>query len=181
MCDIFSREGLNGYKMEEKIYHIIKKQELNLDNLYKYLNNNNINISKKELQEILNNLTKKNKIFRNIDERYEAIKQGQIITNIEINSKGEKYIRDNNYKLIISDTNLHSALPYDTVVVEIINVKEAKVLGILNRNNNKFVCEVKEKNDKLYLSPFNGNNEFKIILITMHKKKIYFMQIISHT
>ena len=59
MCDIFSREGLNGYKMEEKIYHIIKKQELNLDNLYKYLNNNNINISKKELQEILNNLTKK--------------------------------------------------------------------------------------------------------------------------
>ena len=164
MCDIFSREGLNGYKMEEKIYHIIKKQELNLDNLYKYLNNNNINISKKELQEILNNLTKKNKIFRNIDERYEAIKQGQIITNIEINSKGEKYIRDNNYKLIISDTNLHSALPYDTVVVEIINVKEAKVLGILNRNNNKFVCEVKEKNDKLYLSPFNGNNEFKIII-----------------
>lgn len=164
MCDIFNREGLNGFKMEETIYNIIKKQKLSLENLQKYLNNKKINLTKDDLLKTLNNLTKKHKIFRNIDERYETVKKEYIIADVEINSKGIKFIRDKNYKLIINDTNLHSALPYDTIVAEIINSKEANILGILNRNNSKFVCEVKEKDDKLYLFPFNGNNEFKILI-----------------
>lgn len=150
--------------MEDNVYNIIKKQELNFDNLFKYLNNKGVILTKQELLDILNNLTKKHKIFRNINERYENIKSNQIIANIEIDSKGRKYIKDNNYKLIIDDSNLHAALPYDTVVADIINTKEATVLGIINRSNNKFVCEVKEKNDSLYLSPFNGNKEFKILI-----------------
>ena len=148
--------------MEDLIYNIIKKQELSKDNIYKCLKEKDNNITIEEINACILNLIKNKKIFRNIYNRFETVEPNYFVTTLLSDSKGNKVVYENNYKLIVNNDDLHTALKYDTVVVKRLNSREASIVGIIKRRNNKFVCQVKEKDDKLYLAPFNGNNEFII-------------------
>lgn len=142
--------------MEKKVLEIIKKESINIDKLAKCLN-----IKTQEELEILKitleNLIKNKKLFLNSKNKYTLITNDHIISTLKSNSKGEYYIIYNNEKIHIPKDKIHTALKNDLVVVEINSINTGNIVGIINRKNNKLVCEVKEKNNKLYLVPFNGN------------------------
>ena len=66
-------------------------------------------------------------------------------------------------KISISPNFLHTALKNDLVVIEEQYDCTGVIKGILNRKNNRLVCEVREWNNKLILVPFNGNCEVHLI------------------
>ena len=144
--------------MKENILKIIKKKCIDFDLLL-----NISNISKEELEEILKELLHEEKIFINSVSKYEYKKDEWLVGTLERNSIGISYILVNNQKIIIEREELHTALKYDTVVVEIIHENKGTVKGIIERKNNKLVCEVKAYNNKLVLVPFNGNCELHLI------------------
>lgn len=157
MCDIFSREGLNGYKMEEDIIKIIKKNNCDYKTLLKISNQDKIT-----LDNILEKLLKDRTIFINEKNKYTLLTDEYIVGTLKKSSKNVSYIMDNNDKLIIEPDNLHTALKNDLVIAERTSLKSGKIVGIIKRQTNKLVCELKEKNNKLILVPFNGNKEITI-------------------
>ena len=92
------------------------------------------------------------------------MKPEYIIGTIDKCSKGIKFIKNNNDKIIIPPEELHTALKNDLVVIAPTYENYGSVRGIIKRKNNKLVCEVKEHNNKLILVPFNGNCEINIIV-----------------
>ncbi|MBQ3021647.1 MAG: VacB/RNase II family 3'-5' exoribonuclease [Bacilli bacterium] len=148
--------------MENEIIYMLKKQKLSFEKIYEKLLNI-VDINEDDVKKTINNLTKQKKIFLDSKMKYNLITEDKIIARLSKCSKNTKYIIDNGEKIIISPENLHTAFKDDLVVVERIGRYEGKVIGILERKNNKLVCEVKEKNDKLILVPFNGNCEISII------------------
>lgn len=147
--------------MEKEVLEIIKKESINIDKLAKCLNINN----QEELEILkitLENLIKNKKIFLNSKNKYTLINNEHVVATLNGSSKGKKYIIHNNEKIYIPENKLHTALKNDLVIVEIGNANLGNIVGIINRKNNKLVCEVKEKNNKLYLVPFNGNCELSI-------------------
>jgi len=148
--------------MEDRILEIIQRKQISFKNFIELLNIK----TKEEEQELeiaLEKLMKEKKIFLNSKNKYAKIHKDHVIANLEGSTKGKKYIFYNKEKIYIPEENLHTALKHDTVVVELFNINQGKIVGILKRKNKKLVCEVKEKNNKLYLVPFNGNCEINII------------------
>lgn len=143
--------------MEKTIIDIIKKKELTLKSLSE-LTNTPI----EELDVILEKLMKERKIYLNSKNKYSILQPEYVVGVIESQAKGTKFIRDDRDKIIIAPDDLHTALKYDTVVVDRTYGNYGKVVGILKRQNKNLVCEVKEKNNKLYLVPFNENCELTI-------------------
>lgn len=143
--------------MENNIIDIIKKKELTLKSLSEITNT-----PTEELEVILEKLIKERKIYLNSKNKYSILHPEYIIGTIESQAKGTKFIRDGRDKIIIAPDDLHTALKYDTVVVDRTYGTYGKVIGILKRQNKNLVCEVKEKNNKLYLVPFNENCELTI-------------------
>ena len=145
--------------MENNIIDIIKKKELTLKSLSEITNT-----PIEELEIVLEKLIKERKIYLNSKNKYSILQPEYIIGIIESQAKGTKFIRDGRDKIIIAPDDLHTALKYDTVVVDRTYGTYGKVIGILKRQNKNLVCEVKEKNNKLYLVPFNGNVEISITI-----------------
>ena len=146
-----------GFKMEDNIIKIIKKNNCDYDTLLKVSK-----LSEEGLNSILTKLIENRTIFINEKNKYTLLTDEYIIGTLKKSSKGNSYIMDNNSKIFIEPENLHTALKNDLVVVEIIGAKKGKISGIIKRQTNKFVCELKEKNNKLILVPFNGNKEITI-------------------
>lgn len=142
--------------MEDEIIKTIKKKSCDYNTLKKV---NNLDDSM--LNTILTKLIDEKRIFLNAKGKYNIITDEYIIAPLNKCTKGFSYIMYNDEKIIIEPEYLHTALKDDLIVVERYGSK-GKVCGILKRKNNKFVCEVKEKNNKLVLVPFNGNKEITI-------------------
>ena len=144
--------------MKDNILNLIKNKNINFENLLR-----NTKISEDELSSILRELISEKKIFLNSSNKYEFINDNYFIGTLLRNSKGISYIEiNNNDKIYISPEELHTALKYDTVVVDITHNNYGTVKGIIERKNNKLVCEVKEYKNKLILVPFNGNCELHL-------------------
>jgi len=156
--------------MIEDTTKIITKNEVNYNTLIEVLKLTTDEEIKK-LDETLEYLIKEKQIFLNCKNKYELITNNHVIGTLESSSK-RKFVRDNKEKIFIADNDLHTALKYDLVVVERKNGDSGKIVGILNRKNNKLVCEVKEKNGKLVLVPFNGNKELSISLTKEISKEL---------
>ena len=151
------------FKIENYIFNIIKLYNPTIIELYNITKE--YDFKKYEISNTINKLIEKEKIFINSKERYTAINSNHIIGTIERNSNNKSFIRDSkNNIIIIPNEYLNTALKYDRVIVERIYENKGKVIKILNRKNNKLVCEVKEHNNKLILVPFNGNVEINIIV-----------------
>jgi ribonuclease R len=144
--------------MKENVLNIIKKKSINFELLLEISK-----IERTELENILKELIQENLIFINSVNKYEFKKEGLFIGTLERNSKGISYVVINNEKIIIPAEELHTALKYDTVVIEITHENKGTIKGIIERKNNKLVCEVKAYNNKLILVPFNGNCELHLI------------------
>ena len=143
--------------MEEKIIEIITKKRMKFNELKKILD-----VPDDELDNTLENLISLGKIYLNQEKKYCFLKPEYIVDTLKSGFKGEKYIYDGKNKIIIPREQLHTALKYDVVAVERTYENYGKVIGILKRENKKLVCEVREKNNQLYLVPFNENCELTI-------------------
>ena len=146
--------------LDNYILHYIKKYKPTLNDLYK----NNKDTDKNKIDEVIDKLINEYKIFINSDNEYEIIKDNFIVGTIERNSNNKSFIKDNNNIYLIPSEFLHTALKNDKVIVKKTYENKCKVVKILERKNNKLVCEVKEHNNKLILVPFNGNVEIKLIV-----------------
>ena len=144
--------------MKQEILKIIQQNNINLEKIQKITNK-----TQEEIENILQELMNENKIFLNTSKKYEIIKDEYLIGILEKTSKGSCYVTVNNEKILISEEKLHTALKNDTVIVEKNYNNHGTIKGILNRKNNKLVCEVKEWKNKLVLVPFNGNCEINLI------------------
>jgi len=144
--------------MKDNVLNIIKKKSISFDLLL-----NISNLDKNELNNTLNELLRENKIFINSMNKYEILKDNLLVGTLERTSKGISYINVNKQKIIIEPEDLHTALKYDTVVVDITHENKGTIVGIIERKNNKLVCEVRTYHNKLVLIPFNGNCELHLI------------------
>jgi len=145
--------------MEKKVLELLNHQSLTSLSLKERLK-----ISDQELQIILDNLIQKKLIFFNSHNKYSLIRNNHIIGRIEINSMKEKFIRNGKKKIIILPEKLHTALKNDLVVIEEYSNNYGNVVGIIERKNNRLVCEVQKKNGKYILMPFNISCELSLVI-----------------
>ena len=143
--------------MDEKILEILAHQSLSAESLQEKLQ-----ITKVELLCLLEELQKRHLIYLNCFNKYESVKKAHIVAELCSDSKGKKFIRNKHDKIYIKSENLHTAFKNDVVVVEIYENNLGVVLGIVERKNNRLVCEVIKKNGKLHLTPFNVGCEVSI-------------------
>jgi len=150
--------------MVENILNLLEHQCLTSESLQERLQ-----ISKVELEIHLENLKKQHLIYLNSKNKYAKVNPSHLIGRLDKDSKGKKFIRVNNQKIFVSPENLHTAMKNDLVVVEVYENNLGKVLGIIERKNNRLVCEVVNKNGKLVLVPFNVSCE---VTLSLGDKKI---------
>ena len=144
--------------MKEQILNLIKQNSISIDKLQSLTN-----LNMDELESIIQKLNDEGLIFLNTSKKYEAIREEHLIGTLEKTSKGACFVVANGNKYYISQSDLHTALKNDLVVIEETNINCGVIKGILKRKNNKLVCEVKEWKNKLILVPFNGNCEIHLI------------------
>lgn len=144
--------------MKDIVLNTIKKKAISFNLLLELTE-----LEKDELENILNELMGEGLIFLNSVSKFQFKSEELFTGTLERNSKGMSYVMINGQKIIISPDELHTALKYDTVVVEILYENHGSIKGIIERKNNKLVCEVKEYKNKLILVPFNGNCELRLI------------------
>ena len=143
--------------MKETVLDIIKKNSVTYNVLLKETQFKN-----EDLDAIIKELIKERKIFLNSKNKYEQLKDCYIIGRLDKCSKNISYVLDKNARVTIPTEELHTALKYDLVVVDRTYENCGTIIGILERKNKKLVCEVKEKDNKLVLVPFNGNCEIRL-------------------
>ena len=157
------KNGKYTFLLNNYIINIIKKYKPTIIDIYNIVKI--YGFDKTEINTILERLTNEYKIFINSNKQYELFDNNYVLGTIERNSNNKSFIRDSNNNIIkILNKDLHTALKYDKVIVEKTYENYGKVIKILERKNNKLVCEVKESNNKLILVPFNGNVEIKLIV-----------------
>lgn len=144
--------------MKDTILNIIKKKSINFDLLLTISN-----LEKEELEIILMELLREKRIFINSVNKYEFVKENLFVGTLLRTAKNVSYIETDKGKIYIKPEELHTALKYDTVVVEITHENQGAIKGLVERKNNKLVCEVKAFNNKLVLIPFNGNCEVHVV------------------
>lgn len=144
--------------MKETILKIIKQHSSNLETIQS-LTNFELN----DITKIIDELISERIIFLNTAKKYELIKTDYLIGTLEKTSKGSCYVNVNGERISVPSNELYTALKNDIVVVEKQYGNHGIIKGILERKNNKLVCEVKEWNNKLILVPFNGNCEINLI------------------
>ena len=147
--------------METDIINILKRQDTDLKTIIKLLKEK-YEIEDNEIISTISNLIKEHKIFLNERNKYVFITDEYVVGTLQSCSKELKYVKYNKDKIIIHPENTHTALVNDLVVVKLLNGNTGSVVGIINRKNNKLVCEVIVKNNKLKLVPFNGNKEINV-------------------
>ena len=144
--------------MKEKVLELIKKNSATYAVLLK-----ETGFSEEDLNKAIKELINDKLIFLNIKNKYELIKKEHIVGRLEKCSNNSNYVMFRGEKVNIPSDELHTALKYDLVVVERTYEDSGTIIGIVDRKNKKLVCEVKEKDNKLVLVPFNGNCELRLI------------------
>ena len=144
--------------MKEQILDLIKRNCLSFDKIKAITN-----LEKEKLANFINELTKEHKIFLNTSNKYEYLDEKYLIGTLEKTSKGSAFVLVNDEKILIPSTELKTALKNDLVVVEKNLNSFGTIRGIIERKNNKLVCEVKEWKNRLVLVPFNVTTELHLI------------------
>lgn len=144
--------------MKEQILSIISKDDANINKLHKLTK-----LPIETIEQIIQELLAEGLIFFNSSRKYETIKDEYLVGTVEKTTKGNCYVIVNGEKIFIEQNDLHTALKNDLVVIERKYDNFGIIKGILERKNNKLVCEVKEHNNKLILVPFNGNCEIQLV------------------
>ena len=150
--------NMKGIPMKEKILNLLQYDNISFEKLQRQLS-----IEPEELNSVINELTQERLIFLNTDYKYELIKQNYLIGRLEKTSKDANYVKVGKHRLLIPSNKLHTALKNDLVIVEPTYESCGVIKGILERKNNRLVCEVKQHHNRLVLVPFNGNCEIHLI------------------
>lgn len=145
--------------MVEKILGLLEHQSYSIDSLKERLQ-----IDKLELELILSEMIQKRLIYFNVNNRICMVNENQIIARLDSDSKNRKFIRKGKDKIFIDREDLHTAFKNDLVVCDFAYSYKAEVVGILERKNNRLVCEVIKKKDKLCLVPFNVGCEVSLTI-----------------
>lgn len=140
--------------MKETIFNLIKQNNLTLEKLQI-----RSKLEKDEVNKIIQELTDEQKIFLNTRNKYQCICEEHLIGTLEKTSNHSSYVVVGNEKILVSPSELKTALKNDLVVIEKIDDQHGEIKGILKRKNNKLVCEVKEWKHKLILVPFNASTD----------------------
>jgi len=149
--------------MVDKILELLKYKNYSVRELA-----NKLDLSENEMNVILNKMLHDELIYLDIHNKYCRITDELIITRLHSDTKGHKFIYLNKEKLYILPENLHTAFKNDLIVVDVYH-NEAKVEGILERKNNKLICEVVTKNKKTKLVPFNTGCE---VIVSVTNKEL---------
>ena len=149
-------------EIKNVILKILKSKDADIKFINNYINKM-LEIDENIIDKSLNELIKEKKIYLNSKNKYSLITNEYVIGTLETCSKDLKYVKNNRDKIIIHPENTHTALVNDLVVVRPSTGKYGEVVGIINRKNNKLVCEAKIINKKMHLVPFNGNKEVAVI------------------
>lgn len=136
--------------MKEEILNIIKNSNISIDKIQILLN-----LEEQKVKEIIQELIQEQKVFLNTHDKYEYINEDYFVGRLEKTSKNAAYVNVDGEKISIPSSELKTALKNDLVVVEKVYNHSGTIRGILERKNNKLVCEVKEWRNKLILVPFN--------------------------
>lgn len=144
--------------MVEKILGLLKHRSYTTTELMEKLQ-----IDEQELNLILTEMQKQKQIYYNERGRICKVREEQIIARLESDTKNRKFIRVRKEKIFIERDNLHTAFKNDLVICEIVGTT-AIVDGILERKNNRLVCEVIAKRNKLTLVPFNVGCEVSVCI-----------------
>lgn len=144
--------------MKEKIINLLKNDAITYERLLRITG-----LSSQELDLIIQELINERIIFLNCDFKYETIKESYLIGTLEKTSKNQSFVKVGKRKIFIPSNELHTALKYDLVVIEETYENNGVIKGIIQRKNDKLVCEVRSWHNKLVLVPFNGNCEIHVI------------------
>ena len=101
--------------MKDKILSIINKKNISYDVLL-----NITVINEEELNKILRESVSEEKIFLNSSLKYQVKNDELFVCELDRNSKGVNFVIVDGKKYIVLPEDLHTALKYDKVVVEII-------------------------------------------------------------
>lgn len=145
--------------MEKEVLGLLENKSYSMEALSERLK---IPITK--IQTIITNLIKKRLIYLDLKNKYSKVTEFNIIGSIDSDTKDRKFILHNNRKIYILSDNLHTAFKNDLVVINVIYGNFGNVLGIIERKNNRLVCEVVKVGKKLKLIPFNLGNEVSLML-----------------
>lgn len=143
--------------LEEQILNLISHQGCLQKTLLEKLK-----VTENELLCALENLKNRQLIYLNSKNKYCLIQKSYIVGRLDKDSKGTKFIRCNKEKIFIEPEQLHTALKNDLVVCDVYENNHGSVLGILERKNNRLVCEVVVRNGKLTIIPFNVGCELSL-------------------
>ena len=142
----------------ENILNLLKKSSLSLDKIQSLCQ-----LELNEINTIIKKLENERKVFLNSSGKYQLLTEEYCVGTLEQTSKGSAYVIVDNEKINIPSNELKTALKYDLVVIEKLFNHTGTIRGILERNNNKLVCEVKEWKNKLVLVPFNVSTGIHLI------------------
>ena len=145
--------------MKENILNTIKYNSISFDKIQSLLN-----IEEQELKSVIQELVEEQSIFLNTHNKYEFLRSDYVVGRLEKTSKNAAYVNVNGDKIAISSDELKTALKNDLVVVEKTYNHSGTIRGIIQRKNNKLVCEVKECRNRLVLVPFDVATE--LVLVT---------------
>ena len=145
--------------MEKEVLGLLENKSYSMEALSERLK-----IPITEIQTIITNLIKKRLIYLDLKNKYSKVTEFNIIGSIDSDTKDRKFILHNNRKIYILSDNLHTAFKNDLVVINVIYGNFGNVLGIIERKNNRLVCEVVKVGKKLKLIPFNLGNEVSLML-----------------
>jgi len=154
--------------MEDNILNLLEHHSYSKEALQEKLH-----LSKVEIDVLLDKLKSEKLIYMNCYNKFSKVQSSHIIGRIESDTKNRKFIRANGTKIFIMSENLHTAFKNDLVVCEVYEANLGNVLGIIERKNNRLVCEVINKHHRLILVPFNMTCEVTLSLADKNLLKDY--------
>ena len=155
-------------QLEEKILELFEQGVKNrtIDDIYQELNET---YKKEAIQEVVTNLEKKGKIYRNKKDQFQIWHNGlgRIFGTIRITAKGAGVLKEESGKItFIHRQFLNGALNGDKAIVnEIQNNgkrQEGKVERIVDRMQSTILCEITNTNVVKRLKPLSENEDIKI-------------------
>ena len=117
------------------------------------------------IEDVIKELELEGKIFELKNKRYVEFPSEYSIGTITCDHKGNRFVTSNNGRIYVNHDDLNGALDFDTVVYRAdLLSKRAVVKKILERKNNKVVCEVHTKGNKKTLRTYNAPGIIDIII-----------------
>ncbi|MDD6879192.1 MAG: VacB/RNase II family 3'-5' exoribonuclease [bacterium] len=120
---------------------------------------------KDEVLRIIKTLELNGKIYITDNEKCILFPDEYKIGELYCNHKGNRFVLYNKMPFYVSQEEFNSALDFDIVVFEPnFQTRQASIKKILERKNNKIVCEVTSKGNKKILSSINTPGKITVII-----------------